>query len=71
MFGYDFLVDENYNTWILEINKSPSMDMTTVFFYFLINIKSRLQMNWSVKFKKIWSRFWSIIIWQIKVRESL
>ncbi len=32
MFGYDFLIDENYNTWILEINKSPSMDMTTVVF---------------------------------------
>ena len=27
---YDFMVDEYYNTWILEINKSPSMDSKTV-----------------------------------------
>ena len=27
---YDFMVDEYYNTWILEINKSPSMDTKTV-----------------------------------------
>ena len=30
-FRYDFMVDEEYNTWILEINKSPSMDSKTVF----------------------------------------
>ena len=33
MFGYDFLIDENYNTWILEINKSPSMDTNTVVYF--------------------------------------
>ncbi len=30
MFGYDFMVDSDYNPWIIEINKSPSMDMNTV-----------------------------------------
>ena len=30
MFGYDFMIDECFNSWILEINKSPSMDMNTV-----------------------------------------
>ena len=30
MFGYDFMIDVNYNPWIIEINKSPSMDMNTV-----------------------------------------
>ena len=35
MFGYDFLVDENYNAWILEINKSPSMDTQTVNLFIL------------------------------------
>jgi tubulin monoglycylase TTLL3/8 len=30
MFGYDFMVDENFNTWILEINKSPTLEASTV-----------------------------------------
>jgi len=30
MFGYDFMIDESYNAWIIEINKSPSMDTNTV-----------------------------------------
>ena len=33
MFGYDFMVDENFNTWILEINKSPTMESSTVIHY--------------------------------------
>jgi hypothetical protein len=30
MFGYDFMVDESYNVWFIEINSSPSMDYSTV-----------------------------------------
>jgi D-alanine-D-alanine ligase-like ATP-grasp enzyme len=30
MFGYDFMVDEAYNVWFIEINSSPSMDYSTV-----------------------------------------
>ena len=30
MFGYDFMVDEQFNVWILEINKSPTFESSTV-----------------------------------------
>ena len=44
MFGYDFLIDENFNTWILEINKSPSMDTNTVKKkYYNFNLKAVTQ----------------------------
>ncbi len=29
MVGYDFMIDENINPWIIEINMSPSMDHST------------------------------------------
>ena len=29
LFGYDFMVDENYNTWLIEVNSSPAMDYST------------------------------------------
>lgn len=32
MFGYDFMVDDQLNVWIIEINKSPSLDSSTVLF---------------------------------------
>jgi D-alanine-D-alanine ligase-like ATP-grasp enzyme len=41
MFGYDFMVDESYNVWFIEINSSPSMDYSTVkkkFFYIIEKI---------------------------------
>ena len=39
MFGYDFMIDESYNAWIIEINKSPSMDTNTVIFYKLSQLQ--------------------------------
>lgn len=29
LFGYDFMVDSNMNTWLIEINSSPAMDHST------------------------------------------
>ena len=30
MYGYDFMVDEDYKVWLIQINSSPSMDYSTV-----------------------------------------
>jgi D-alanine-D-alanine ligase-like ATP-grasp enzyme len=30
MFGYDFMVDTNLNVWLIEVNSSPSMELSTV-----------------------------------------
>ena len=30
LFGYDFMVDDECNPWIIEINTSPAMDYSTV-----------------------------------------
>jgi hypothetical protein len=35
IYGYDFMVDENYNVWLLEVNSSPSMEYSTVFIFIL------------------------------------
>ena len=29
LFGYDFMIDEQYNVWLIEINCSPAMDYST------------------------------------------
>ena len=31
VFGYDFMIDDNYKPWLLEINSSPSFTADTPF----------------------------------------
>ena len=30
LFGYDFMMDTDLNTWLIEVNASPAMDYSTV-----------------------------------------
>ena len=30
IYGYDFMIDNNLDTWLIEINSSPSMEYSTV-----------------------------------------
>ncbi len=30
LFGYDFMIDDQCNPWLIEINSSPAMDYSTV-----------------------------------------
>ena len=39
VFGYDFMIDSKYNTWLIEINSSPSMEYSTV------RKKEQMQLN--------------------------
>lgn len=27
--GYDFMIDEDHNAWLIEVNSSPAMDYST------------------------------------------
>jgi tubulin monoglycylase TTLL3/8 len=38
LYGYDFMVDEKYNVWLIECNSSPAMDYSTVLINKLIKL---------------------------------
>lgn len=38
LFGYDFMIDENADPWLIEINSSPALDYSTVIFFFFNNV---------------------------------
>lgn len=29
IFGFDFMIDENYRVWLIEVNSSPTMEYST------------------------------------------
>ena len=29
MFGYDIMIDDDFNCWLIEVNSSPAMDYST------------------------------------------
>ena len=29
LFGYDLMIDDEFNTWLIEVNSSPAMDYST------------------------------------------
>mmetsp|Transcript_23877 Transcript_23877/g.16859 ORF Transcript_23877/g.16859 Transcript_23877/m.16859 type:complete len:110 (+) Transcript_23877:450-779(+) len=29
LFGYDLMIDEDFNVWLIEVNSSPAMDYST------------------------------------------
>ena len=49
MYGYDFMIDNNFKAWLIEVNSSPSMEYSTVidihiyiyiyiFFFFFLSL---------------------------------
>jgi tubulin monoglycylase TTLL3/8 len=34
VFGIDYMIDINYNTWLIEINKNPALEYSTVIIIF-------------------------------------
>ena len=46
LYGFDFMVDEDYNVWLIEVNSSPSMDYSTVIILLRLTMQiKRLTMN--------------------------
>lgn len=33
IFGLDFIIDENLKVWLIEVNSSPTFEISTVFYY--------------------------------------
>ena len=31
VFGIDYMIDTNFNTWLIEVNKNPALEYSTVF----------------------------------------
>ena len=54
MFGYDFMVDDNFNVWLIEVNSSPSMDYSTVNIIFIFPERKETS---RVHFRELLPRF--------------
>lgn len=54
LFGYDFMIDSKFNTWLIEVNSSPSMEYSTVLNIFELNFSRKL-------LKKLLSKVWQIL----------
>ena len=64
IFGIDYMIDINYNTWLIEINKNPALEYSTVShisndLFCLINALSQQQRGCHDNFKGI-----SLILWK-------
>lgn len=36
VFGYDFMIDNNYNPWLIEVNTNPCLDESSPLLHMLI-----------------------------------
>jgi len=36
VFGIDYMIDANFNTWLIEINKNPALEYSTVNLFFCL-----------------------------------
>lgn len=56
LFGYDFIVDEDYNSWCIEVNTNPCLEYSSPLLANLIprmiNDALRLTVDWSFLPKK-------------------
>ena len=52
-FGYDFLIDDEYNPWLIEINSSPSMEYSTVL-NIVVFIKKKKKKEITERLVKLW-----------------
>ena len=49
IYGYDFMIDTNLDTWLIEINSSPSMEYSTVTQLFILFLTRYSNFNLAYK----------------------
>ena len=50
VFGIDYMIDTNFNTWLIEINKNPALEYSTVksFYDVFLNVLAHNRKNVSI-----------------------